>query len=103
MKSRARFLTAKASRPVKFKCKIHLMDSRPKFCPARAESTMEKALDPEPAATELRREYPTKGWGDEEMSHLLRRVESGQSLTLAEYVRVDEVLERSVCAGAVRL
>ena len=44
-----------------------------------------------------------KGWTDEGMSQLLRRAESGQALTLAEYVRAEEVLERSVCAEAVRL
>jgi hypothetical protein len=103
MNSRVRFLTANASRPVKFKCEIRLMDSRPKFSPAKGESAMQTALDPEPAATALRRENPMKGWTDEGMSQLLRRAESGQALTLAEYVRAEEVLERSVCAEAVRL
>jgi len=79
------------------------MDSRPKLPPAKAEGAMRQALDSEPVATALRRENPRKGWAEEERSQLLRRVESGQALSLAEYVRAEEVLERSACAGAVQL
>jgi len=79
------------------------MKNRAKFCPAKAESAMKEARDPQPAATALRRENPREGWSGVERSQLLRRVEGGQALTLAEYVRAEAFLARSARAGTVRL
>ena len=53
---------------------------------------MNKATEPGPALTESAGVPRVQRAADEAAGELLRRVESGQPLTLAEYVRAEEVL-----------
>jgi hypothetical protein len=79
------------------------MSSKAKFLTATTDSTVKAAIEPNPAKTSLWHGKATKGRAEEGRGQLLLRVESGEPLSLAEYVRAEEMLAHSVCAGGVRL
>jgi hypothetical protein len=74
--------------------------NRAEFITPKAASMMKAAIERAQGRTTMPRENPAKSRAEEERGRLLRRVEAGQALTLAEYVRAEEILAHPARAAA---